>query len=133
MTLFLWHVTVMVLMIGLASLLGGVGLGLQPGSWSWWASRPIWIGLLAVVLLIFVALFGRFEQTARGSAVASLPAWRAIAGATGVGIGLAVLALKGIGAEGPLGIRIWTVAVALAGAALVLGSPLRRGGSAGAR
>lgn len=133
MTLFLWHVTVMVLMIGLANLLGGVGLGLLPGSWSWWASRPIWIGTLAVVLSIFVALFGRFEQTARGSAAASLPAWRAIAGATGVGFGLAVLALKGIGAEGPLGIRIWTVAVALAGAALVLGSPLRRGGSAGAR
>ncbi len=86
-----------------------------------------------MVLSVFVALLGRFEQTARGSAVASLPAWRAIAGATGVGVGLAVLALKGIGAEGPLGIRIWTVAVALAGAALVLGSPLRRGGSAGAR
>jgi len=41
--------------------------------------------------------------------------------------GLVVLALTGIGAEGLLGIRIWAVIVALAGAALVLGLPWRHG------
>jgi hypothetical protein len=126
MTLYLWHVTVMVLAVGLANLLGGVGLESQPGTWSWWASRPIWIVILAGVLSIFVAIFGRFEQTARGGAAGSLPAWRAIAGAVGVCTGLAVLALNGIGAEGLLGIRIGTVIVALVGAALVLGLPLGR-------
>jgi hypothetical protein len=126
MTLYLWHLTVMVLTIGLAHLLGDVGLELQPGTGSWWASRPVWIGVLAAFLLIFIALFGRFEQTARKGAEASLPAWRAIAGALGVCSGLAILALYGIGAEGPLGIRIGTVLLVLAGAALVLGPPLRR-------
>jgi hypothetical protein len=126
MTLYLWHVTVMVLIIGLANLWGGIGLEFQPGSSSWWASRPIWIAILAAVLSIFIAIFGRFEQTARGGAGAPLPAWRAIAGAIGVCSGLAVLALNGIGSEGLLGIRIGTVIIALAGAALVLGSPLRR-------
>jgi hypothetical protein len=126
MTLYLWHLTVMVLTIGLAHLLGDVGLEFQPGAWAWWASRPIWIAVLAAFLSIFIALFGRFEQTARGGAEAALPAWRAIAGALGVCSGVAILALNGIGAEGPLGIRIGTVILVLAGAALVLGLPQRR-------
>jgi hypothetical protein len=127
MTLYLWHVTVMVLIIGLVNLLGGIGLGLQPGTWIWWASRPIWIAILAAVLSIFIPVFGRFEQTARTGAAAPIPAWRAVAGAICVCTGLVVLALTGIGAEGLLGIRIWAVIVALAGAALVLGLPWRHG------
>jgi hypothetical protein len=126
MTLYLWHVTAMVLMIGLANLLGGAGLGFVPGTSSWWATRPIWIALLACALSVFVALFGRFEQTARAGAATPLAAWRGIIGAAGVCGGLTVLALNGIGAEGVLGIRIGSVLIALAGAALILAAPLRR-------
>jgi hypothetical protein len=126
MTIYLWHVTVVVLMVGLANLLGGIGLGLEPGTGAWWASRPLWIAILAAVLWLFIALFGRFEQTARGRDTASLPAWRLVAGACGVCAGLALLALKGIGSEGALGIRIEAVSLALVGAALVLGLPGRR-------
>jgi hypothetical protein len=130
MTLYLWHVTVMVLIIGLVNLLGGIGLGFQPGTGSWWATRPIWIAIYAAALTLFIAIFGRFEQTARGGAAAPLPAWRAVAGAAGVCSGLAVLALNGIGSEGLLGIRIGAVMLALAGAALVLGLPGRRAAAA---
>jgi hypothetical protein len=126
MTVYLWHLTVMVLIIGLLSLLGGIGLRLQPGTWSWWASRPLWIAILAAILAIFIPIFSRFEQKARAGAAAPLPAWRAVAGAMAVCTGIAVLALTGIGAEGPLGIRIWAVIVTLAGAALILGSPLHK-------
>jgi len=120
MTLYLWHVTVMVLMIGLANLLGGVGLGFAPGTSSWWATRPLWIALLACALSLFVALFGRFEQGARAGSAAPLATWRGIVGAVGVCGGLAVLALNGIGADNALGIRIGSVSIALAGAALIL-------------
>jgi hypothetical protein len=126
MTVYLWHVTVLVLIVGLANLLGGIGLALEPGTSGWWASRPIWIALLAGVLWLFIPLFGRFEQAARGRGAASLPAWRIVAGAAGVCAGLAMLALKGIGSEGALGIRIGAVTVALVGAALALGLPGRR-------
>ena len=126
MTLYLWHVTVMVLMVGLANLLGGIGLGLQPGTGSWWASRPLWIAFLAVVLSVFVAVFGRFEQTRRAESTAPFAALRGITGAVGVCIGLAVLALHGIGSAGMLGVRLAPVIVALAGAALILGAPARR-------
>ena len=124
MTLYLWHVTVMVLIIGLANLLGGIGLEFKPGTWSWWGSRPVWIVLLAGVLWIFVALFARFEQMARGAA-AAVSAWRAVAGGGAVCLGLTILALNGIGSEGLLGIRIGTVIVVLCGAALILGLPQR--------
>ena len=126
MTVFLWHLTVMVLVIGLAHLLSDVGLNLRPGTWSWWATRPIWIAIYAAGLAIFVPVFGRFEQTARKGAAASVPALRAIAGALGVCAGVAMLALGGIGAEGALGLRIVPIALVLGGAALIVGSPWRR-------
>jgi hypothetical protein len=132
MTLYLWHLTAMILIIGLANLLGGIGLRFPPGSWGWWATRPLWIALLVMALSIFVALFGRFEQSAKGDVPVALPAWQAIAGAIALCGGLALLALKGIGAEGLLGIRVGTVAATLFGAALVLGPPLHRKPAGGA-
>jgi fucose 4-O-acetylase-like acetyltransferase len=126
MTLYLWHVTAMVLLVGLANLLGGIGLGLQPGSTDWWVTRPVWILTCAGVLSLFVTIFGRFEQPPRAAGATPLPAWQPVVGATGVCVGLAALALGGIGAPGTLGIRIWIVALTLVGAALATGPALRR-------
>ena len=126
MTLYLWHVTVMILTIGALNLAGGPGLGIEPDSGLWWATRPVWIGLLAVLLLPAMALFGRFEQTSRKGAAASPPAWRSIAGAIAISGALATLALNGIRGEGVTGIRIEIVALALTGIALVFGYPRRR-------
>jgi hypothetical protein len=126
MTLYLWHATAMVLIVGLANLLGGIGLGLEPGSRDWWLTRPVWILACGAVLVVFVALFGRFEQSARAGGPAVVPAWRAVAGAAGVCVGLTALALGGIGAPGPLGIRIWIVLLTLVGAGLATGASLRR-------
>ncbi len=120
MTLYLWHLTAMVLVIGAANLLGGAGLGLFPGSGPWWATRPLWDLLLGLVLWPFLAVFARFEQGARGSAAAPLAPWRAVAGSILLCYGLASLARGGIGGDGPLGLRLWVVILALAGAALVL-------------
>jgi hypothetical protein len=125
MTLYLWHVTAMVLIVGLAHLLGGFGLGLRPGSPEWWFTRPVWFLSCSVLLFLFMAVFSRFEQSARSAATATLPIWQAVAGATGVGLGLAVLARKGIGAPGPLGIHIWVVLLTLVGAGLATGRLFR--------
>ncbi len=45
MTLYLWHVTVLVIIVALAYLAGGIGLGLEPGTLEWWISRPVWIAV----------------------------------------------------------------------------------------
>jgi hypothetical protein len=131
MTLYLWHATVLVLAVGLAWLLGGIGLDLAPNTASWWATRPLWVAALLAVLAGFVALFGRFEQLARLRGAAVAPAWQSVAGAIAVCGGLAVLALGGIGGPGALGVRVSIVLPTFAGFALASGVPLPRLRSAG--
>lgn len=60
MTMFLWHLTAMLLGIGILFPLGFP----QPdaGTATWWLLRPVWVLVLVVLLAGFVALFGRFEQ-----------------------------------------------------------------------
>ena len=54
----------MALLIGVANLLGGIGLGLEPNSRDWWLSHPLWIAILFAVLWSFVLLLARFERPA---------------------------------------------------------------------
>jgi len=60
MTMFLWHLTAMLLGIGILFPMGFP----QPeaGTAQWWLLRPVWIVLLLILLAGFVGLFGRFEQ-----------------------------------------------------------------------
>ncbi|GAA1709904.1 acyltransferase [Isoptericola hypogeus] len=64
MTVYLWHLTAMFTVVGVALL----GLGQQlPAAWGadWWASRPVWFAAYLLVLLVLVRLFGRFEDRPR--------------------------------------------------------------------
>ena len=65
MTLYLWHLTAMVAVIGLSLLLGGAGLGVEPLTPLWWLTRPVWWLVLGGVTLGLVALLGRFETPRR--------------------------------------------------------------------
>ncbi|MEO7803005.1 MAG: hypothetical protein ABIS18_00725, partial [Actinomycetota bacterium] len=60
MTVFLWHLTAL-LVVSITILPTGFP---QPeaGSGAWWALRPVWILMLVVFLVPFVFLFGRFER-----------------------------------------------------------------------
>lgn len=60
MTVFLWHLTA--LLVAVVTLLP---LGFpQPagGTAVWWAWRPVWLVVLTLILGGFVAVFGRFER-----------------------------------------------------------------------
>lgn len=120
MTLYLWHLTVMVVIVGTAMLLGGIGLGPLPGTEAWWLTRPAWLIALLAVTWVFLAIFGRFERTAKKPLASRIPTWRAIIGAIMVSSGLALVAAGGIGDPGPLGVRLWVVLLTLTGIALVL-------------
>jgi hypothetical protein len=121
MTLYLWHVSVLVLVVGLAWWLGGIGLRPLPNSGAWWSTRPLWIGLLFAILLPLVAALGRFEQEARTREGAPPPAWQSVLGAVAVCAGLTALSIGGIEAPGVLGIRVVIVMVTFVGALLVAG------------
>jgi hypothetical protein len=118
MTIYLWHLTAMVLVIAASDALGGVGLHLAPGSAAWWGTRPLWHVVLALALLPLVLLFGRFERPKDRSGP-PVAAARLVPGAALCCAGLALLALGGIGGEGWLGLRWMILALPFAGAALI--------------
>jgi hypothetical protein len=124
MSIYLWHSTAMILIIGLAWLLGGFGLHVAPGSPTWWAVHPIWMAVYALLLLLLLAFFGRFERLR--DPPGALPLWRLILGAVLLCGGLGRMALIGIGGPGSLGQRSGALFVALAGAVIVGAVPLRR-------
>ena len=66
MTVFLWHVTALVTVVGLLFITirweSFYLLSTLPGTSAWWLTRPLWIALLVVALIPFVALFHRFER-----------------------------------------------------------------------
>lgn len=129
MSLFLWHVTALVLLVGLSQTLGGVGLELEPGTGWWWASRPLWLASLGLLLVPVLAAFGRFERVRGPEAGRTLPVWRTLPGALLVCWALAVVAFDGIvPAEGG-GIRFLTVLGAIVGALLLEALPRPAGGT----
>lgn len=95
MTLYLWHLTAMVLVIGVSLLLGGPGLGVEPMTPLWWATRPLWWAALATVTLGFVALLGRFETPRRDDSPAP-PTWLPVLVTVLACGGLGFMAAQGI-------------------------------------
>jgi fucose 4-O-acetylase-like acetyltransferase len=101
MTVFLWHLTALLLAV---FLLLPRGLFPQPavGTGAWWLTRPLWFGVLLVLLGGLVAIFGRLERPAP---VAYVPApsrtpvalqASAVAGVALVAVGVLGLALVGL-------------------------------------
>jgi hypothetical protein len=110
MTLYLWHLTAMVIAFGLGLLAGGFGFGMEPLSASWWATRPIWFAVLAILTLALVAIFGRFERPLTDTRPAP-PWWRPIVAVAMVCVGLGLLAAIGIADEDGLNGIILTLPV----------------------
>lgn len=98
MTLYLWHLTAMVIVIGLTLLVDGWGLGLRPLTGAWWLTRPVWFAVLAVPTLALMAIFGRWERPERDERPAP-QAWRPVLAVLLICAGLGFLAAIGIADE----------------------------------
>lgn len=95
MTLYLWHMTALVVVIGALVLIGGHGLRIDVDSSLWWLTRPLWLGILAVLTLPLLAVFGRFERPKTDHRPAPR-AWRPVTGALLICIGLGYMAAHGL-------------------------------------
>ena len=101
MSLYLWHLTAMVLVIGVSLLLGGFGLRPAPLTTAWWATRPVWFAVLGGVTLVLVLAFGRFERPTRDLRPAP-SLWRpavatlALCGGLGVMAGAGLVSADGV-------------------------------------
>ena len=120
MTLYLWHLTAMVALVGLlAAGLGGFGLGPIPATPLWWATRPLWYLAAGLTTLPFLATFGRFERPAPDPRPAP-PAWRSILAVVFATSGLGLLARFGIADEHGLnGIALGLPVVAMVAGGIV--------------
>lgn len=98
MTLYLWHLTAMVIVIGVGLAAGGSGFGVEPLSGTWWLTRPVWFAVLCVPTLILLALFGRFERPDRDGRPAPVW-WRPVLAVAFICAGLGLLAAFGIADE----------------------------------
>jgi hypothetical protein len=95
MTLYLWHMTAMVILIGASLLLGGVGLGVTIDTSQWWLTRPLWIAALAATTIPFLMVFGRYERPNPDHRPAP-PLWQPVAAVIAACAGLGLLAALGV-------------------------------------
>jgi hypothetical protein len=95
MTLYLWHMTAMVLVIGSLLMLDGFGLRLETASPEWWKTRPIWLAVLTLATIPFVLVFGRFERPETDDRPAP-PVWKPIVAVGMACAGLGLLAVNGV-------------------------------------
>lgn len=125
MTLYLWHLTAMVIAIGAGMALGGLGFGIEPLTGTWWLTRPIWFLVLGALTLVLVSLLGRFERPRPDNRPAP-PWWRPAIAVAFVCAGLGLLAAIGIADEQGLNGIILTLPIA----GVVLGGVVGRPESA---
>jgi peptidoglycan/LPS O-acetylase OafA/YrhL len=97
MTLYLWHITVMIVVVSISYLLGGFGMGLEPGTQEWWLTRPVWLALLYTLLLPLTLALSVFERLPRSPDAPIPAAGRQVGGALMICLGIAYLALFGYG------------------------------------
>lgn len=100
MTVFLWHLTALVVVSAVA-LPTGLIASPPAGSAAWWAWRPVWIVALVLALVPLVALFARVELGRISPPSPS--AVRAVVVALLLAGGMAVLARKGFVPAGMVG------------------------------
>jgi hypothetical protein len=64
MTVYLWHMTALILTIGALWVTGNPLLDVEPMTVTWFMTRPIFLALVALVLTPFVLVFSRADRPA---------------------------------------------------------------------
>ena len=113
----------MVVVVGVGVLLGGPGMGTEPGTAQWWQTRPVWVAVLAAVTFALVAGLGRLENPPAETRPAPRT-WQPLLATVAVCGGLAVMARSGI--VGDDGVQwVWPL-LPVAGLVATRVIPLRR-------
>jgi hypothetical protein len=119
MTIFVWHLTAMILILGLAFWAGGIGLSIEPAGAVWWWTRPLWMAVYAMALAAAAIPFGRFERSGIAPGAGPVSTWLAVVGTVAVCAGLGMLAYRGIWSEAWPGINLLATSLPFLGAALI--------------
>ena len=96
MTLYLWHMTVLVGLFALSYASAGTGLHVEPGSVAWWWMRPAWLLALGLGLIPVALTLSPLERLSASAATPVPSTWRLLAGAMMSGLGLTLATLLGL-------------------------------------
>jgi hypothetical protein len=122
LTVFLWHQSALVAVVG-ATFPTGIWPVTSQVDATWWLTRPLWFATLAGVLVVLVGAFGRVEGSRPTPGLPPGP-WelpRVAAGVVATVTGLSWLVLAGLyDPSGPLAVRLVPL-LGVAGGALALG------------
>ena len=105
MPIFLWHSTVMMLLIGASFWLLPNLLLAIPGSSDWWLLRPVWIWVYLIFMLVLQPLFLGLEKTVTANERKNSSLLRIFIAGVLMCVGLALLAANGVTGDGPLGLN----------------------------
>lgn len=94
MTIYLWHLTVLGVVVGVLFTFGGFGLHVEVNSSLWWLTRPIWFSILGLVTFVFVKALGRFENVKTSQTTTHL--FLVLVALIGICASIAVMADMGI-------------------------------------
>ena len=97
MTVFLWHLTAMLIVLSLLSRFDIVQPG--AGTLQWWLTRPLWFTVLLATLLPLVAIFGRIERPSAKPADGTRGSVTARRVLTTVGVAGVVIGIGGVAAS----------------------------------
>ncbi len=129
MSIYLWHLTMLGLLVAVSTALGGVGLRVVPDCGEWWATRPLYFAVLALLTAGAVAVVGRWETPTRDPRPAPHPL-RPVAALLLTCGALGALADLGVATRG--GAILWWLPLVPVTACLVLGVVRRPGEPASA-
>ena len=121
MTVFLWHLTALLIGVlvlfplGFPQPLGGTGL--------WWLTRPLWLGSLTVLLVPFDVSLARFERyvSSERTQKSQIPLPATLAGMGALVGSVAGIATSGFGHIAVLGGALGNAALVGAGSLLLRG------------
>ncbi|HEX6255396.1 MAG TPA: acyltransferase [Euzebyales bacterium] len=119
MTVYLWHLTVMVLVAGALTAVA-TWWAVDPLSAAWWLTRPLWLVGLAAALVPVVAVLLPIEHSV--PPVTPRPRGRRTVAATVVTVLVASLATAVVTAGGTLGLSGVAAAIVLTAAARLAGA-----------
>jgi hypothetical protein len=115
MPIFLWHSTVMMLVIGLCFWVLPDVFVLEAGSGQWWAFRPVWGLVYFAVMMVFLPLFLWMEKKLGGGSSKHNTGFAVIIFGLGMCGGLAMLAGLGVTGDGALGLNWLAILLPIVG------------------
>ena len=118
MTIYLWHITLSVALVGLLYAAGGLGIDFEPGSFEWWLTRPAWIAVLGALLFPLALFLSPFERMSRVGGTTEKSLASQTVGAMMLCLGVALLARFGFGGHPIPGLDVAAFALVIVGAGI---------------